>query len=459
MHQLKIFQIVATFWCFFETATTIVPNQSRIYDQLLKSLGVEENLNEIEDMKRSEVLHQLLTIDGCKSRHKNSVFVRTFDKFSNSTLNSQVKCFWELNNAINEKALSLSNLPNLEYLLIKLIPNLREVTNFSHPNIQYLKLNGETLALRSIRYIRKQGEKINLDNIDWNEDPSIISDKENSDNIFTLQLPNLKALTIEANIFHEGKFNFIINITSEKLTHLFLNHNNMIDINHHFINIKNLQEILFQNCQLKYYKSSPNLLAITHLSLYKNSISNHNNDSLNFQHHANLTFLMISKCLVHNFPKDTVKFNTKLHNLDLSYNEISALHSDTFQTNTKLEILNLNDNKFQQVPNLNIWSLKKLYMANNLLTELRDDSFSALENLQILILNGNKIHSVNSNTFVKLSNLQLIDITRNELNESLYQEPRNIKYLNKGLNYFGRGYDIMFGCNNRNVTYLKCIFF
>ncbi|XP_043474470.1 uncharacterized protein LOC122506394 [Leptopilina heterotoma] len=452
MDHLKLFIIVTIFSCFFKIATSLKLHESYVYDSLLKSLGVDPNFNEIKEMERSKFLHQLVTMDGCENRHKKNILLESSpqDEPSNYT----TKCLGAYNSILNR--LIISHLPDLEYMYININSRLRDV-NLSHTNIQYLSLNGNIYLVILQSFIQKsilQNSSNLQSNFDPNKNESIISD-----NILTLQLPNLKALAIEQVVFHPGNINFVINVTSEQLTHLYLIHNyNITDIDHHFINTKNLNEILFQECKLTYYRSSPNHRSITHLSLYKNFISNLNNDSLDFQHHTNLTFLMISMCHVLNFPKDTLKFNTKLRNLDLSYNELRALYNDTFKTNTELETLNLNDNKFAKVPNLNILSLKKLYMASNMITELKEDTFSGLENLQILIVNNNKIQYLDRKTFTKLSNLQIIDMTRNELHK-LYPLPINIRYLNTDLNNFSFGPDYMVGCEDRNVTYRKCIFY
>ncbi|XP_036404316.1 platelet glycoprotein Ib alpha chain [Megalops cyprinoides] len=85
---------------------------------------------------------------------------------------------------------------------------------------------------------------------------------------------------------------------------------------------------------------------------------------------------------------------TKLHELDLSRNQVSSLERLPDQVLPSLRVLHLSDNRIQEVP---------------------ESAFTAASNLMEIYLSRNQLHTVREGSFRGLDSLELVDLSQNHI--------------------------------------------
>jgi Leucine-rich repeat (LRR) protein len=154
-----------------------------------------------------------------------------------------------------------------------------------------------------------------------------------------------------------------------------------------------------------------------------------------FNYFVNLKWLEIYNCDVQVIRNNTFKNATKLVEIVLSRNMISALGPDTFKGATNLrtidlefnQISSIDGNAFRGLPNLSDLKLK-----DNKITILDVETFSGLKNLVILDLGNNDLSSLHKDIFKNLKNVYDLDLSNNSLvalDPTIFMENPKLKYL------------------------------
>jgi insulin-like growth factor-binding protein complex acid labile subunit len=109
---------------------------------------------------------------------------------------------------------------------------------------------------------------------------------------------------------------------------------------------------------------------------------------------------------------------TKLHDLYLDSNNISALGADAFKGAQNLYILDLSNNQLSSIDVNAFRGLSKLnylYLNYNKLTTLNSQTFAPLSSLNTLYLGNNQISSLDKDIFRNLTNLCYLIASYNSL--------------------------------------------
>ncbi|CAH2085024.1 unnamed protein product [Euphydryas editha] len=127
-----------------------------------------------------------------------------------------------------------------------------------------------------------------------------------------------------------------------------------------------------------------------------------------------------------------------LKKLDLSYNELEALHEDTFNYIKKLEYLNLANNRFSSVDTLSfhhLGELKEIILDNNNLGPSLDENnlferngYGLTHKIQSLSIRGINLDHVDDNFFIYAYDLKKLVISKNNLVE-IFDVPFTLEYL------------------------------
>lgn len=127
-----------------------------------------------------------------------------------------------------------------------------------------------------------------------------------------------------------------------------------------------------------------------------------------------------------------------LKKLDLSDNDLEALHEDVFQYIKKLEYLNLANNRFTTVDTLNfhhLGVLKEIVLDNNELgPSLEDNSlferngYGLTHTIQSLSIRGINLDRVDDNFFIYAYDLKKLVISKNNLVD-IFDVPFTLEYL------------------------------
>uniref|UniRef100_A0A8C6UE25 TIR domain-containing protein n=1 Tax=Neogobius melanostomus TaxID=47308 RepID=A0A8C6UE25_9GOBI len=137
---------------------------------------------------------------------------------------------------------------------------------------------------------------------------------------------------------------------------------------------------LFQKCQ-----------KVSKIDLNGNSITHIENGSFEFLHYLHILSLSNNRLI--SVPTDFVGL-TSLKQLDLQWNNVTALKKCTFVGLSKLEILNLQGNSISELGNAfqsSLPNLKVLQLNQNKLTIIRKREFSGLRSLTNISLDQNQI--------------------------------------------------------------------
>ena len=233
---------------------------------------------------------------------------------------------------------------------------------------------------------------------------------------------NITEIKIDKKLIGDKIFFHLSNYQLNKLKHLSLSYNKIIDL-------KEIENSKFPNLELLYlnnnninnltYLSKANFPELKKLWLFGNDIvdisplSNSNFNKLTALSLSNNEIVDISPLKNFNFPY--------LRILLLDYNEIKDI--SIFQyTNFKLEKLGLNNNKISNINCFELGNFKnliRLYLYENLIVDASPLGKGNFAKLEILSLNNNKINDINflmNPSFIALKELYLIGNEISNLN-------------------------------------------
>ena len=133
--------------------------------------------------------------------------------------------------------------------------------------------------------------------------------------------------------------------------------------------------------------------------------------------YLNLEVFKLSKNLIEAYPFLTGKANSKIAEIFLNENNISAIHTfSSFMTN--LIVLNFDKNRIAFIEYDAFFycrSLENLSMSDNLLTNLTENALYYLFSLKYLNLSHNLLESIGMNSFQNLNKLESLDLNFNRL--------------------------------------------
>ncbi|XP_078692218.1 uncharacterized protein LOC144922372 [Branchiostoma floridae x Branchiostoma belcheri] len=214
-------------------------------------------------------------------------------------------------------------------------------------------------------------------------------------------------------------------------------------------NLKHLRSLSFANSSIKVCKLGKafrNLMALRHLDLRKNLISQLSRDSfaslagspletldLSFNRIAIIgepafwPFQNITNILLTGNKLTVGRLNTTLENLGkiktsgfslaLGSCSLHSLSSDTFKplANIPVMMLDLSNNKIQKLQSKGMFrylpKLETLLMHNNNITSLKGEEFTGLGNLKTLNMSGNELPTIVNGSFSTLGNLTSLYVT------------------------------------------------
>ncbi|XP_004078522.1 toll-like receptor 2 type-2 [Oryzias latipes] len=123
----------------------------------------------------------------------------------------------------------------------------------------------------------------------------------------------------------------------------------------------------------------------------------------------------------------------RLQTLQLQYNNISHIDNNAFQNNTLLEHLDIFNNSLLEIPTVALeplFNLKKLFMSNNLYKHATlADSFSKFVKLQILSMGGPLVMGLKKKDFYPLKSIKLHTFAIKCSSNLSYYEPESLKVV------------------------------
>ena len=133
-----------------------------------------------------------------------------------------------------------------------------------------------------------------------------------------------------------------------------------------------------------------------------------------------LNVIQLLNCNLTELPSDIFDHLFGLIYVDVSENQLTALHLDTFSHQLFLVALILKSNLLSTLP-ANIFRVSKnllwLDLGNNRFTELNPDVFKPVPNLRLLMLDHNDFRTLRSGTFKALIELDALNLHDNILEE------------------------------------------
>ena len=133
-----------------------------------------------------------------------------------------------------------------------------------------------------------------------------------------------------------------------------------------------------------------------------------------------LEVIQLMNCNFTELPSDIFDHLFGLFYVDLSENQLTALHPDTFSHQLFLLALILKSNLLSSLP-ANIFRISKnmqwLDLGNNQFTELNPNVFKPVPELRLLILDHNEFRTLSAGTFKALTKLDVLTLQDNNLEE------------------------------------------
>ena len=133
-----------------------------------------------------------------------------------------------------------------------------------------------------------------------------------------------------------------------------------------------------------------------------------------------LGVIQLPNCNLTELPSDIFDRLFGLFYVDVSENQLTALHPDTFSHQLFLLALILKSNLLSSLP-ANIFRVNKnmqwLDLGNNQFTELNPDVFKPVPELRLLILDHNEFRTLSAGTFKALTKLDVLTLQDNDLEE------------------------------------------
>lgn len=202
------------------------------------------------------------------------------------------------------------------------------------------------------------------------------------------------------------------------LEQLFLNHNNISELNDVFEKLTNLQilDISFNQITVIEGNIFRNTKKLEKLSMKHNRIRQLEEGV--FHELSSLKEIDLAENYLQSFLPNTFEDLQSLLKLDLTKNEITVIGQNTFFGLTKLQNLFLAENQIQKIT-LGAFqyssSLQDLRLDENFISELEIGLFSNLGELNYLNLSNNRLKELDDGVLFPLHHLTVLDLDNNDL--------------------------------------------
>lgn len=185
------------------------------------------------------------------------------------------------------------------------------------------------------------------------------------------------------------------------------------------------------------------LFNLEDLHFQGNKISNVSNDTFLFV--DTIVHLDLSQNAIRDLPQYMFSYLLDLQELKLQNNSLTHFDGQyLFGQNTAVRKLDLSFNKITEFSNLNLTNLHELDLSWNNLTTLSVDYFKNLENLTHLVLDGNPVSMIDTAIFEKLKSLQSL---------SMSHMP-NLSYLSKSTFLGLEALEVLKLSDNPNLSFI-----
>ncbi|EZA54839.1 Insulin-like growth factor-binding protein complex acid labile subunit [Ooceraea biroi] len=251
-----------------------------------------------------------------------------------------------------------------------------------------------------------------------------------------MRLPYLEHLDISG--YDVSALSWDFNISFPRLTHLYLTNINAERVEPHFfkkippsLQVLHLENNRFRNLSLN------NLMDIT--AIYLDGNKHLKNIEISS---SKLRTLSFSNCSFTELGYIDLK-TPYLEKLDMSNNSLESTSYFRFQNYQTLQILLLNNNKFSEIPLLNLQRLTELSLSYNMIKYILPERFLYLISLQKLSLKGNIIENIESNAFSGLTKLKYLDLSANQLrtlSSDFLLPVISLQFSNVGLRKIGQNF-------------------
>ena len=156
--------------------------------------------------------------------------------------------------------------------------------------------------------------------------------------------------------------------------------------------------------------------------------------------HIPLTQLAIDESWVNNVQSGTFETLTRLEELSLRHNMLSAISPDVFLGLSNLKKLDLSNNRIKNIENMlnSLYRLEHLDLSYNHLSDLRTGVFRSQLHLVSLRLDGNSLQNLHGYVFQGLQNLKYLSLRKCNLvaiTSDMFSIVRSITTLDLGQNH------------------------
>ena len=233
---------------------------------------------------------------------------------------------------------------------------------------------------------------------------------------------------------------------NDKITTLFLSHNNALDMPKGlFSKVENLEFLRLENMTLNnniwtsianltelkalYISDNTNIAHFTKTSLQnlkKLQIFDVSGGSLRcipngtFDNQNQMRLFNVSENNIQTIESGSFKGLSNLTTLSLKHNEIIHIHRDALLPLVSLLTLNISYNNLPEVPKFPV-SLRMLDLRHNDITFLDQNSFTGLIDLKEINMQFNKLKCLPRSVFITNKNLQFLELSHNSITKIEYQ--------------------------------------
>ena len=162
-------------------------------------------------------------------------------------------------------------------------------------------------------------------------------------------------------------------------------------------------------------KSCVEHLEVEHICAFDGIISLNKNDILDLScGNKSATTIKFSNSSISHF--SAFHYKEYLHLKSLYLENVGLKYVDSLNFNDLsygITMLSFANNKIQEFPEINLWSLEILYLDFNKIVDLTP--FFGTPNLMKLHVSNNRLYDVNPSTFLMLRHLQVLNLSYNQL--------------------------------------------